>query len=1347
MKIFISYSHNDIKIKNEIKEILLELKQDGYINEIWDDEEIRHGDEFDKKIFDNLVDSDIALFIVTHNLWKSNYISNVEIPLANKFFYKYSYPKIVPIIIEKEAFNKTYFPALNNKDAIPQKDKNLIFYNKSNEKEAKELLKKNLINLINYIKSLPKREKSKIDFYKFNKNLEKIDKYVQRKQRKDLIEWIESSENIAYIEGEEGVGKSVLAQKFGEYLWEKGYFVKFLRSNEWKGQTNFEEFLEKYLEINLTYDNLKKFKKDIVFILDGVNERENFDKVERLLIDFEEMKNCFEIRGIPFKIKLLFTTRELINYGLSSKWEKYHKILLGQYDDNEFCEAVELYFDDLNCNNFPKNIKEMAKYPSFFELTIKLKNRLKNIENITKELLYWEKLKWMIEEDENFKNKLNITNLNDIESKLCKFLDKTIDKKLLGNIFEKDYSQIKSALKEGRIVIKEGGDKVQINNLILSLSYALYLMTKAKDLALNNSDFKIIEKDLEKFIEPIKSDISSEIFFTVLVMYANEKFDNKDLILFTFYYMWLNHQNSKVSNEKLEFIAKNLFKTYIEYLDLLETHQIRSRFIDFDIHLIKILKYLWKENKFQELENYVYNLNNNDIEEIKRKIAIVSSDVTQKFLEKINEILNNDKKNETFFKIWNILRISVDGKLISYIKEKNLKQIYYVLNREDLLNNIMEATHTENVFKYLNNWRHDHIEDGAGYFPCLDFKFTKNIIYRMKNFLKIDNIEYLGKDFLNQYFSFFAYYDKSFLLKIIKNLHNKFSKFEIKNMENLREIFNCIYLNEQIDYFEKIDDKILSLNMAIESSILQTNKYQYLIDILINKNFRNFLLKDPNVFMEINVLFQQNKELIEKIEEIFEKYLEIKFSKIKKFLNKFIKEFNTDIEEETLLFYLSIGRTKKYKDVIKKYLLHKLFNTKDPSIYFYLLKINFEFKEYIFEIINFDNKIDNDKKVLFSTVKDNRKLIDYLIDTQNYNFFELLKENQQLFEDKRYHQEKGFLWDNYIYLEENCECLEEPKIVFDYKGISYLLLNRANDLLEWGEDLLKLDYNYLRVLKVYDGLKKIKELNCELFLKIFEYYFSLKEKIFSLNGKDIDNFYEFEFDLLKIMYEIDKNKSLTQYLKFVNNYEIYNDFTEFMFSNTNDKKFFELIFNNVKNDYEIMLVSLLFLKNNKKDILLELIEKILKSENSFKRQIGISYLRWFGDDESLEKIKYFWKNDNNGYVRYFAEFSYYVCLKEKNFKKNFIEAMKKEDLQEFSINLLSIRECISPLSLITLENFYKENKILINNFDFKKGIFYQKFVDKLNESFSNKFQVFGQTLKNYIAGEEIDKYKKIILDL
>ena len=1317
MKIFLSYSHKDIEIKREIKEILNELKNENYIDKIWDDEKIRHGDEFDKQIFENLIDSDIVLFIVTHNLWQSYYIPNIEIPLANKFFHKYSFPKIVPIVIEKEAFNQIYFPNLNKKDVIPQKDKNLIYYK---DKEFKKILKENLIDLI---KTLPKREVFKIDFYKFN-NIVKLDKYVKREKFKSLKKWIESNESIAYIEGEEGVGKSILAQSFGNYLWNNDYIVIFLNSNQWKGYDDFEKLFTKYMGIDIFYDFISKFKKDIVFILDGVNERENFDKVESLLQDFNRIEADYLNRNLKFNIRLLFTTRELSNYGLS--WN-YYKIRLGAYSDKEFCNAINLYFNNFDCIDFPENIKDMAKYPRYFELTIKLKDRLKNVKNITRELLLAEKLKWFIEKDEYFKEKLGIKSIDDIEKKLCMFIDEKIETEKVETIFKKDYSQIKLSLKEGKIITQEGGSKVKVNKDLLNLSYALYLMIKVKDISLDNNDFKIISKDLGKYIEPNKSDIVGEIYFLILQIYYDIEFDNKNIILFIFYYMWLHHQNTSVENEKLKFIAKNLFDIYIKYLDLLETNKISNhRFVEFDIHLIKILKELWKEDKFKELKSYLYDIKNNKAEELNKKIAIISSDIRFEFLEKTDELLKNDKENKLFFKIWNNLRFAIDGKLIEKIKNENLKEVFYVLNRSDLIDGIMQANHTENIFKYINDFRTDYIDyDSAGYFPCLDIKLDKLVIEKSKNIFLSHDLEVINENVLDSYLPFFSTYDKSFVVQYIKNIHERFLNNELK-LHRLRNHLNLIYSNKELDYTKKLyTEDILEQNLAIESILVQNNDYNKLLENLLKNNITSLLLNEPNIFREIYHFIYENKQLLESIENNYEQYLKVKDSKINLFINKFSKKVDMNIKEETFLFYLSILHTNKYKQDIKQYLLSKLPENDNPSVYFFLLKENFDFKDYIFDIIEMDKNRKITKDYIYATTTKERKITGYLNDVQKRYYFKLLEQNSYLFVDYTY---------------------KELKDIFEIKGVAYLLLDRKNDLLKWADDLLEVKVSYLKVLSVYKPLKKLKEINQDKFINIFKKLFREKERIFKIYGKDVDNFHQCEYDLLKIMFEVNKKKSFNTYLRYTADYGVYNEYTKYLFENFDEVNYLLKLVKYVKNDYDIMMVSLLFLRYDKKDILKNYLYEILQNENSIYRQFAISFLRWFGDEESLETIKNIWDNDKSGYVRYFAEFSYYICLKEKNFKEKYEICIQKNNLQQFSLGLLSLQYCISPLSVVIIEKIDKEEKNF-KNFTPKHRIFYQKFIDKSNETFIDKFEIYGYTLKNYYAGEKLDKYKKIILNI
>ena len=1317
MKIFISYSHNDITIKNEIKEILLELKDNGYIDEIWDDEEIRHGDEFDKKIFDNLFDSDVALFIVTHNLWKSFYIPNIEIPLANKFFHTYSYPKIVSIVIEKEAFNTTYFPTLNDKDAIPQKDKNLIPYSDLDEKEAKKLLKDNLINLL---KTIPKREKKKIDFYRFN-NLNKTKNLIRRKKFNELEKWIKTDYLVAYIEGEEGVGKTVLAQDFGNFLWENGYLVIYLSSKEWKNYIDFRELFKRYIGAELTNEFLKGYKKDIVFILDGVNERERFREVSSLLANYEREKNNFQNQGINFNVRLLFTTRELKNYGLENEFRKYFKkIELNKYSDDEFCEAVKLNFKDLKCEEFSENIKEMAKYPRYFELTLSLKERLGDIKNITRELLYWEKLKQMIEIDETFKAKLKITSIDDIEEKLCKFIEekiKDVDKKeKLKIIFEQNYDDIKSSLKEGKIVIKEAGEKVKINELLLKLSYGVYLVTKAKEKLLEKDlDFKDLANDIEKYVEPEKADIVWKIYFLILEMYSDiEEIDEK--ILLSFYYLWLNHQNSEITDENLKIIAKNLFKVYIKYLDLLEENKIRDlRFVDFDIYLIKILKDLWREDNFDKLREYVYSLSYEEINEeilneINRKIAIISSNPDEIFLEKINELLNNDTKdNKIFFAIWNNLRIIYDG--INFKNLNKLDEIKYVLNREDLLDGkILTTKHSQNVFNIINfmNKQNFYDKEGIGYLGCIGELIEKKEIEKVCNYLK--NISFSVFNNIDKYFSFFANYDSNCLKQLYLNFFNKIF-FELGR---LKDMFAVYHLNMfYIKFYNK--NNISHVLSFLEKELKQLEDkpiLNYLNEISILKIFiEHFLLFNPDEILRLCLKYTCDKLL----EDIIFSFKLIE----KKDIVSIIKK--NDVKNENVLFFASFFKIENYN--IKEYLLKKIQIRQVPNIYFYLLTKNFDFKDYIFNIIQIDKNRPRGNTI-FSTSAENRKIIDYLIENNVAYFNKLLVKNSNLFKDYSY---------------------EKLKEIFGIKGLGFLLLDREDELLRWFDEI-KENISYLEAIDIKEPLKRLLEINPDKFNEFFDFYFENIKKTFKTYGRKLSGFNILDYGLLEVMFNLNKEKSINTFFEFIKIYGIYNDFSKFLFKQCNNKNILLRFIHFVKNDYDILMLTILFLKNEKKDILFNYLKKnLLNSENSFDRQFALSFIRWFGDNENLSLIKNIWKSDKSGYVRYFAELCYYVCLKEKNFKINYEEAILEEDLEKFSIKLLALRTCVSPANLVAMENIYKKYKNIIDNFDPKKKYFFESFINKFKTIFNENFEIFGYKLKNYIAGEKIDKYKKIIL--
>lgn len=77
-KIFISYSHDNERFKDELIKILAPL-QNQKIIEIWDDRRIKPGEEWYKAIENAMNDCNIALLLVSKEFLNSRFINEVEI--------------------------------------------------------------------------------------------------------------------------------------------------------------------------------------------------------------------------------------------------------------------------------------------------------------------------------------------------------------------------------------------------------------------------------------------------------------------------------------------------------------------------------------------------------------------------------------------------------------------------------------------------------------------------------------------------------------------------------------------------------------------------------------------------------------------------------------------------------------------------------------------------------------------------------------------------------------------------------------------------------------------------------------------------------------------------------------------------------------------------------------------------------------------------------------------------------------------------------------------------------------------------------------------------------------------
>jgi hypothetical protein len=97
LKLFISYCHQDEKYKDQLMNHLSSLKRRNIIKE-WHDRKLIAGEEWDKIIKQELLDSDIILLLISSEFIASNYCYDIEIKKAMEL-HEEGEAKVIPIIV------------------------------------------------------------------------------------------------------------------------------------------------------------------------------------------------------------------------------------------------------------------------------------------------------------------------------------------------------------------------------------------------------------------------------------------------------------------------------------------------------------------------------------------------------------------------------------------------------------------------------------------------------------------------------------------------------------------------------------------------------------------------------------------------------------------------------------------------------------------------------------------------------------------------------------------------------------------------------------------------------------------------------------------------------------------------------------------------------------------------------------------------------------------------------------------------------------------------------------------------------------------------------------------------
>ncbi len=81
LKVFISYSHDDINYRKDLQKYLVNLERESII-EVWQDGMIETGEDWDQSIKNAMDEADIVIMLVSQSFIASSYVHSVEMPKA-----------------------------------------------------------------------------------------------------------------------------------------------------------------------------------------------------------------------------------------------------------------------------------------------------------------------------------------------------------------------------------------------------------------------------------------------------------------------------------------------------------------------------------------------------------------------------------------------------------------------------------------------------------------------------------------------------------------------------------------------------------------------------------------------------------------------------------------------------------------------------------------------------------------------------------------------------------------------------------------------------------------------------------------------------------------------------------------------------------------------------------------------------------------------------------------------------------------------------------------------------------------------------------------------------------------
>lgn len=217
--------------------------------------------------------------------------------------------------------------------------------------------------------------------------------------------WSSPSSGLAVLEGDEGTGKTWVAAAFAECPdGDDPTLALWLDSASWAEARTILGVVEVGLGTvfppadpriaRFKHKAFLRWQRPILVILDGANEFEAWEAARRLLADYA----LHGAHLLP-RIRLLFTSRHLDRRPGFGKcfWATCHRIAVGPFNEEEFRTALRRLSPPLDPAHLGRQVREFAIIPRYFQICVRLRERLASLEILSLPVLLWEDLRDKLE--------------------------------------------------------------------------------------------------------------------------------------------------------------------------------------------------------------------------------------------------------------------------------------------------------------------------------------------------------------------------------------------------------------------------------------------------------------------------------------------------------------------------------------------------------------------------------------------------------------------------------------------------------------------------------------------------------------------------------------------------------------------------------------------------------------------------------------------------------------------------------------------------------------------------------------------------------------------------------------